>query len=96
MKLETAAHVYGKYGYQYASSRETDIGLIELKSELGSAVTTDLLLEEGNYLTDSANYISQELAFKNAISNLNYLFCGTVFSNRNVVNRNTKKQKYRF
>ncbi|MDH5367240.1 MAG: TolC family protein, partial [Cyclobacteriaceae bacterium] len=47
--------------------------LVKLKSELGSAVTTDLLLEEGNYLTDSANYINQNLAFKNAMYNLNFL-----------------------
>ncbi|MDH5474952.1 MAG: TolC family protein [Cyclobacteriaceae bacterium] len=47
--------------------------LVKLKSELGSAVTTDLLLEEGNYLTDSANYINQHLAFKNAMFNFNFL-----------------------
>ena len=33
-KLETAAHLYSKYGYKYASSRETDIGLVELRYEL--------------------------------------------------------------
>lgn len=47
--------------------------LVKLKSELGSAVTTDLLLEEGNYLTDSANYINQDLAYKNALYNVNFL-----------------------
>ena len=47
---------------------------IKVKNELGSAVTTDLLLEEGNYLTDSINFINQELAYRNAIRNLNVLF----------------------
>lgn len=44
-----------------------------IKKNLGSAVTSDLLLEEVNYLTDSSNFINQELQYKNAISNLNYL-----------------------
>ncbi|MEM6642653.1 MAG: TolC family protein [Bacteroidota bacterium] len=46
---------------------------VKVKFELGSAVTTDLLLEEGNYLTDSINYINQELLSKNAVRNLNVL-----------------------
>jgi len=43
------------------------------KYEMGSAVTTDLLLEENNYLTDSANYINQMLTYHNAIRALNVL-----------------------
>ena len=46
---------------------------IKLKSDLGSAVTTDVLLEEGNYLTDSINYINQQLTFRNAVRDLNVL-----------------------
>ncbi|MBC6399876.1 MAG: TolC family protein [Ekhidna sp.] len=46
---------------------------IKIKAELGSATTTDVLLEEGNYLTDSINYINQQLAYRNAIRNLNVL-----------------------
>lgn len=46
---------------------------IKIKSDLGSAVTTDVLLEEGNYLTDSINFINQELAFRNAVRDLNVL-----------------------
>ncbi|MEM6831506.1 MAG: TolC family protein, partial [Bacteroidota bacterium] len=46
---------------------------IKLKSDLGSAVTTDVLLEEGNYLTDSINYVNQELTFRNAVRDLNVL-----------------------
>ena len=44
-----------------------------LKKELGSAVTTDVLLEEGNYLTDSLNLINQENVYRNAIRDLNIL-----------------------
>ncbi len=46
---------------------------IKIKSELGGAVTTDVLLEEGNYLTDSINYINQQLVYRNAIRDLNVL-----------------------
>lgn len=46
---------------------------LEIRKDLGSAITSDLLLEEGNYLTDSTSLINQELQYKNAISNLNYL-----------------------
>jgi len=46
---------------------------IEIKSDLGSAITTDVLLEEGNYLTDSINYINQQLTYRNAVRDLNVL-----------------------
>lgn len=46
---------------------------VKIKSEMGSAVSTDLLLEEGNYLTDSLNFINQQLAYRNALRNLNVL-----------------------
>ncbi|MEP1097138.1 MAG: TolC family protein [Cyclobacteriaceae bacterium] len=46
---------------------------VKVKSDLGSAVSTEVLLEEGNYLTDSINYINQQLAFRNAVRNLNIL-----------------------
>ncbi|MTI20534.1 TolC family protein, partial [Fulvivirga sp. RKSG066] len=45
----------------------------KIKSELGSAVSTDLLLEEGNYLTDSTNFINQQLIYRNALRDLNVL-----------------------
>lgn len=44
---------------------------VRAKADLGTAVTSDLLLEEGNYLTDSVNYVNQQLAFRNALRNLN-------------------------
>ncbi|MEQ9404950.1 MAG: TolC family protein [Cyclobacteriaceae bacterium] len=46
---------------------------VKVKSNLGSAVSTDVLLEEGNYLTDSINYINQQLVLRNAIRDLNVL-----------------------
>lgn len=46
---------------------------VKLKRNYGSAVTTDLLLEEGNYLTDSVNFINQQLAFRSAVRTLNQL-----------------------
>ena len=46
---------------------------LKIKKELGAAVTSELLLEEDNYLTDSANYINQQLSFNNALRTLNVL-----------------------
>lgn len=45
----------------------------KIKSDLGSAVSTDLLLEEGNYLTDSTNFINQQLVYRNSLRDLNML-----------------------
>ena len=45
----------------------------QIKSELGSAISSDLLLEEGNYLTDSVDYVNQELTYRNALRELNFL-----------------------
>ncbi len=47
--------------------------LTNTRKELGSSVTSDLLLEEGNYLTDSTLYINQTLTLQNAMTNLNFL-----------------------
>lgn len=46
---------------------------VRLKNELGSAITSDMLLEETNYLTDSADYITQILNYENAVRDLNFL-----------------------
>jgi outer membrane protein len=46
---------------------------VKIKAELGTAVSSDLLLEETNYLTDSTNFINQTLAYRNALRNLNIL-----------------------
>lgn len=46
---------------------------VKIKKELGSSVTADLLLAEGNYLTDSTNYINQQLSYRQAFRTLNIL-----------------------
>ncbi len=46
---------------------------VKLKKDLGSAVTTDLLLEESNYLNDSTAYINQILTYRQALRTLNIL-----------------------
>ncbi|MBX2843861.1 MAG: GNAT family N-acetyltransferase [Flammeovirgaceae bacterium] len=33
-RLQTAAHLYGKYGFQHVSSNQTDFGLVEKRYEL--------------------------------------------------------------
>lgn len=42
-----------------------------VKTDLGSAVSSDLLLEENNYLNDSTNYINQQLVYRRSLRNLN-------------------------
>ncbi len=46
---------------------------LKLKKELGSAVTTDVLLEKSNYLTDSSRYVNQQIVFRNAVRELGVL-----------------------
>jgi outer membrane protein len=46
---------------------------VKLKKSLGSAITFDVLQEQNNYLTDSANVLRQEIVVKNATRNLNVL-----------------------
>lgn len=42
-------------------------------AELGTVGSTEIFLEEGNYLADSIAVINQRLAFRNAIRNLNLI-----------------------
>lgn len=46
---------------------------VQLRSELGSAVTFDVLQELNAFLTDSSNYVTQEITAINALRNLNLL-----------------------
>jgi len=46
---------------------------LKIKSDLGSAVISDLLIEEGNYLSDSLSYIEQQLQLRIARRELNEL-----------------------
>ncbi len=61
-----------EFGKQLSLSRDK-YELLQVRADVGTAVTTDLLLEEGNYLTDSVNYVNQLLVYQNAVSNLNFL-----------------------
>lgn len=44
-----------------------------MRGELGTAVTFDILQDKNAYLTDSSNYISQVLNYRNSLRNLNLL-----------------------
>lgn len=46
---------------------------VRLKKDLGGAITFDVLQQQNNFLTDSANVLRQELAFRSAKRNLNEL-----------------------
>ncbi|MEQ9425539.1 MAG: TolC family protein [Cyclobacteriaceae bacterium] len=45
----------------------------QLKSELGSSVTFDVLQDKTAYLTDSSNYMTQRLNYQNSMRELNLL-----------------------
>lgn len=51
---------------------------VKLKKELGSAISFDVLQEQNNFLTDSANVLQQEIRFKDAIRNLNLLLSDSI------------------
>lgn len=61
-----------EFGKQLTLSRDK-YDYVKIKSELGSAVSSEVLLEEGNYLTDSINFINQQLVVRNAMRDLNVL-----------------------
>ena len=76
---------------------------VRLKKELGGAITFDVLQEQNNYLTDSANVLRQELLFKNAVRNLNellneplettYVFTDSLFFQDETLDYDEMKQK---
>ncbi len=49
----------------------------EVSKELGTAVTYDLLQAKNAYLSDRSNYLLQEVSYKNALRDLNYLMAET-------------------
>ncbi|MDH5603742.1 MAG: TolC family protein [Cyclobacteriaceae bacterium] len=46
---------------------------VKIRSDLGSSGTSDRLLEENNYLTDSIDFMNQELFYRQALRNLNLI-----------------------
>lgn len=61
-----------EYSKQLHLSREK-YEYMQLKSSLGTSVTSDVLLEENNYLNDSIDFINQKLVYNNALRDLNFL-----------------------
>ena len=51
---------------------------VKLRKQLGGAITFDVLQEQNNYLTDSANVLQQQIRYKNALRNLNLLLSDSV------------------
>jgi outer membrane protein len=76
---------------------------VRLRKELGGAITFDVLQEQNNYLTDSANVLRQEMAYKTAVRNLNellnekletrYLFTDSLFFETEELDYEAMKQK---
>lgn len=50
---------------------------VKLRSELGSSTSSDVFLEENNYLIDSLNFLNQQLSYRNSVRNLNNLIVET-------------------
>lgn len=46
---------------------------VKLRKELGGAIPFDVLQEQNNYLTDSANVLLQEISYRNQLRDLNLL-----------------------
>jgi len=46
---------------------------VKLRKELGGAISFDVLNEQNNYLTDSTNFLLQDMTYKNAVRRLNLL-----------------------
>ncbi|TAE00775.1 MAG: TolC family protein [Bacteroidetes bacterium] len=46
---------------------------LQFKKELGTAVSSEVLLEKSNYLRDSSFYVNQNLVIRDALRNLNLL-----------------------
>lgn len=61
-----------EYSKQLSLSREK-YEYVKLRSDLGTSVTSDVLLEESNYLNDSVGFINQKLNYNNALRDLNFL-----------------------
>ena len=65
-----------EYSRQLQLSREK-YQYMQMKYDLGSSVTSDVLLEENNYLNDSIDFINQKLVFNNSMRDLNFLMAET-------------------
>lgn len=59
----------------------------KIKQEMGVAVTIDILQYKSAYLTDSSSLVSQELAYKNSIRNLNLLMGNSIDKTWNLTSK---------
>ncbi|HOX81461.1 MAG TPA: TolC family protein [Chryseolinea sp.] len=51
---------------------------VRLRKSLGGAITFDVLQEQNNYLTDSANVLQQEIRYTNTLRSLNLLLSDSI------------------
>ncbi len=51
---------------------------VRLRKSLGGAITFDVLQEQNNYLTDSANVLQQEIRYANTLRSLNLLLSDSI------------------
>jgi len=68
-----------------------------IRKELGSAVTFDILQDKNSYLTDSSNYVLQQLVYENAQRSLNLLLAedlGTRYQLTGSLNSLTHNYEY--
>lgn len=61
-----------EFGRQLDLSRDK-MDYLQTKADIGGAPTSELLLEEGNYLTDSTNFINQQLSYRRVLRDFNML-----------------------
>ena len=80
LNVRKRAMTFSRQLYEYVSLRKT----------LGGAITFDVLQEQNNYLTDSANVLRQEIALRSALRNLNELL------NENLNNQYVLTDKLQF
>jgi outer membrane protein TolC len=80
LNVRKRAMTFSRQLYEYVSLRKT----------LGGAITFDVLQEQNNYLTDSANVLRQEIALRSAVRNLNELL------NENLNNQYVLTDKLQF
>ncbi|UXE65544.1 MAG: TolC family protein [Chryseotalea sp. WA131a] len=70
---------------------------VKLKKSLGSAINFDVLQEQNNYLTDSANVLQQEIVVKNSMRNLNVLLNEPINNKYEFTNRlEIENEEYRY
>ena len=63
----------------------------EQRREFGSAVTFDVLQAQNAYLSDKTTFLSQEVAYKNALRDLNYLMAVKDYKKFELTNEFTAK-----